>query len=233
MKTVILCGGKGMRLSEITESIPKPLVKIGGKPILWHIMKVYAAQGFTDFVLALGYKGGLIEKYFQENPEGWNIEFAHTGEETNTGGRIKKMEKYVGGGGFMATYGDGVANIKLRELLQHHEKNRTTATITCVRPASRFGIVEITPEGKITGFREKPVLPFWVNGGFFAFRNDVFDAIGSNDVLETDVFPRLAADGKMAAYRFDGFWDCMDTFKDMQTLNEAWNNGKAKWKVWA
>jgi glucose-1-phosphate cytidylyltransferase len=232
MKVLILCGGKGTRLRELTEEIPKPLVEIGGKPILWHIMKIYESNGFKDFILALGYKGELIKKYFSENKEGWNIEFAETGEDTNTGGRVKRAEGYVGDDEFMVTYGDGLANINLNELLEQHRKKGRIATVTCVKPKSRFGVVEINENNIIRKFSEKPVLPYWVNGGFFVFKKEIFSFIEENDVLETDVFGRLAAEGKIAAYRFDGFWECMDTFKEMQALDEMWKSGKAEWKVW-
>ncbi|MBN2454286.1 NTP transferase domain-containing protein [Candidatus Woesearchaeota archaeon] len=232
MKTIILCGGKGTRLRELTEEIPKPLVEIGGKPILWHIMKIYESNGFKDFVLALGYKGDMIRDYFAENEDGWNIEFAETGAETNTGGRIKRAEKYIGEGEFMATYGDGLASINIRALIEQHRKSGKMATITCVKPKSRFGIVEIDEKSIIRNFSEKPVLPYWVNGGFFVFKKKVFDFIGENDVLENEVFEKLAAMNEISAYKFSGFWDCMDTFKEMQALNELWNSGKAAWKVW-
>jgi len=232
MKTVILCGGKGTRLRELTEKLPKPLIEIGGKPILWHVMKIYANYSYKDFVLALGYKGEMIEKYFKENPEDWNIEFVHTGEETNTGGRIKKVESYITDDEFMATYGDGVSLINLNELLKHHAANNAIATITCVKPKSRFGIVEINDQGLVNEFVEKPRLPYWVNGGFFVFKKEIFNYLNETDVLEKDVFEKLAADKKIAAYKLEGFWECMDTFKDMQMLDELWNTGKAEWKTW-
>ena len=232
MKVLILCGGKGTRLRELTEEIPKPLVELGGKPILWHIMKIYESNGFRDFVLALGYKGEMIKKYFSENKEGWNIEFADTGEDTNTGGRVKKSQSYIKDEEFMATYGDGVASINLKELLEQHRKNGKIATITCVKAKSRFGLVEVDENNIVQEFREKPTLPYLVNGGFFVFKKEIFDSIGENDVLEKEVFERLASKGEVAAYKFDGFWECMDTFKDMQTLNDLWNSGKAEWKVW-
>src|SRR3989338_2044385 len=171
MKTVILCGGKGTRLRELTDKIPKPLVEVGGRPILWHIMKVYSSQGYNDFVLALGYKGELIRSYFENNPHDFNIEFVDTGLETNTGGRIKKAAQHIDGE-FMATYGDGLSNIEFKKLADFHKKHNSIATITCVMPRSQFGIVDIDEQEKVIAFREKTVLPYWVNGGFFVFKKE-------------------------------------------------------------
>ena len=232
MKTVILCGGRGTRLRELTEQIPKPLVEVGGRPILWHIMKLYSHYGFNDFVLALGYKGELIREYFGRDSNGWNIEFADTGLDTNTGGRIKKVQDLIGDEEFMATYGDGVSNIPLDKLVSHHRSTGALATITCIMPRSQFGVVEIDDKGLVCAFAEKPLLPFWVNGGFFVFNRAVFDFIGSNDTLEREVFERLASERRLAAFKFDGFWNCMDTFKDVQSLNDLWSSGKAEWRVW-
>lgn len=232
MKTVILCGGRGTRLRELTEQIPKPLVEVGGRPILWHIMKIYAHHGFNDFVLALGYKGGLIREYFERDSNGWNIEFADTGLDTNTGGRIKKVQDLIVDGQFMATYGDGVSNIPLNKLVSHHNSTGALATITCIKPRSQFGVVEVDDRGLVSAFAEKPLLPFWVNGGFFVFNRGVFDFIGENDTLEREVFERLASGRRIAAFKFDGFWNCMDTFKDVQSLNDLWNSGRAEWRVW-
>ncbi len=232
MKTIILCGGKGARLREMTEKIPKPMVEIGNKPILWHIMKLYASQGFTDFILATGYKREMIENYFQNNPEPWNITCVDTDEDTNTGGRIKKVQPYLEDDDFMVTYGDGLANINLTELLEKHHTSQTLATITVVRPHSQFGIVDLDEHGIVEQFREKPLLDQWINGGFFVFKKEVLNHINDNDVLETTVFEKLAAQRQIAAYKLDGFWNCMDTFKDIQILNELWDTNKAEWKLW-
>ena len=233
MKTAILCGGEGTRLKELTESIPKPLVEIGGKPILWHIMKVYSHYGFNDFILCLGYKGDLIEEYFKKNKEKeWNIAFADTGQKTNTGGRIKKIEKYIDDGLFFATYGDGLANINLKELLDFHKRKNKIATITCVNPLSQFGIIDIGNNNLIIRFREKPPLNQWINGGFFVFNKEIFGFISDDDILEKRPFEILANKKEIAAYKFRDFWDCMDTFKDMQLLNKLWKEQKAPWKIW-
>lgn len=253
MKVVILCGGKGTRFREFPEDIPKPLAPIGNKPILWHIMKTYSHYGYKDFVLCLGYKGDMIKKYFIEEEwrasdftmnlkerrkithsseeEDWNITFADTGLETNTGGRLKRIEKYIPEGeNFFATYGDALANINIQQLLEFHKKNGKIATITTLRPYSQFGIVEIE-DSIVTSFKEKPKLDYWINGGFFVFKKEVFSHTGENDVLEKKTFETLAAKKEMAAYKFDGFWQCMDTFKDYQSFNELWEKG-APWRVW-
>lgn len=233
IKTVILCGGEGTRLNELTESIPKPLVEIGGKPILWYIMKIYAHFGFKKFVLCLGYKGHLIEEYFTKNREaGWEIVFADTGLKTNTGGRIKKIEKYIDEGSFFATYGDGLADINLNSLLAFHRKRGKIATVTCVNPVSQFGVVETDENDLIVRFREKPRVSQWINGGFFVLDRRIFDFLNEEDVLEQRPFERLADQKEIVAYRFEGFWDCMDTFKDMQMLNKLWNENRAPWKIW-
>ncbi len=253
MKVVILCGGKGTRFREYPEDMPKALAPVGGKPILWHIMKSYAHYGYKDFILCLGYKGDMIKKYFIEDEwraadftinlkdkkkvthtsgeEDWNITFADTGQETNTGGRLKRIEKFIPEGeDFFATYGDGLSDINISELLRFHREKGKTATITCIRPYSQFGIVE-TDDSLVKSFREKPRLDYWINGGFFVFKKEMLKSVGENDVLEKKPFEALAAKGEIAAYKFGGFWQCMDTFKDYQSLNELWEKG-APWKVW-
>lgn len=232
MKTVILCGGEGTRLKELTESIPKPLVEIGGKPILWHIMKIYSCYGFKDFILCLGYKGDLIEDYFKSNnSEDWGIEFVDTGAKTNTGGRIKKIEGYIKEARFFATYGDGMANINLRELSDFHNSKNKIATITCVNPLSQFGILEISDE-LVLGFKEKPPLNQWINGGFFVFNKMIFRYLEEDSVLEKEPFEVLASKKQIAAYKLENYWGCMDTFKDMQTMDKMWKDGRAPWKMW-
>jgi len=230
MQAVILCGGKGTRLREYTENIPKPLVEIGGKPILWHILKIYASFGFKEFILCLGYKGEAIKEYFKGKTE-WNIIFADTGIDTNTGGRIKRIEKYIDGDIFFATYSDGLANINLTDLLAFHKNKKNVVTITAVNPLSQFGILEIDDECNIINFKEKPLLNQWINGGFFVFNRQIFDYIGDNDILEKMPFERLAQERKISSYKFNGFWMCMDTYKDTQILNEMWDMGNAPWRV--
>lgn len=254
MKVVILCGGKGTRLKELTEEIPKPLVEIGGKPTLWHIMNIYSYYGCNDFIMCLGYKGGGIKRYFQEyesmkgdftlsldsgnitshnkTKENWNITFAETGIDTETGGRIKKIEKYIKEDDFVVTYGDGLANINIKDLLMYHKKMGKIATMTCVSPAAQFGIVDSDSNGIITRYRQKPVLDWKVNGGFFVFNKKIFDYLNENSVLERKPFEKLIKDKQMCMYSFNGFWACMDTYKDNVLLNELWKSGKAPWKVW-
>ena len=233
MKVVILCGGKGERLREHTEAIPKPLIEIGNKPILWHIMKSYSHHGFNDFVLCLGYKAEKIEEYFKNNnKEKWNIEFADTGLETNTGGRIKKIEKCIKDENFFATYGDGLSDINIKELFDFHKKMNKTATMTCTSLRSNFGIVDIDGSNLVSGFNEKPFMNMWINGGFFVFKRKIFDYLDEDSVLEGKPMENLTKDNQLAAYRYRGFWECMDTYKDTRMLNQMLDNGKAKWMVW-
>ncbi len=230
MKTVILCGGKGTRMKEFTNSVPKPMVCVGDKPILWHIMKIYSHFGFNEFVLCLGYKGEKIKEYFRDSE--WDIIFAETGENTNTGGRIKKIEKYIKDDTFFATYGDGLANVNIQDLLDFHLSHGKTATLTAVQPYSQFGILEMDDRGTILQFKEKPKLDNWINGGFFVFDRGIFKYLGGNDILEKAPFERLAAEKQLMAYRHGGFWECMDTYKDNVELNEMWTNNNARWAVW-
>lgn len=257
MKVVILCGGEGMRLREKTEEIPKPLVEIGGRPILWHIMKYYSCFGFTDFILCLGYKGEKIKEYFLEykswkycdfklqfgqedkkieekrtDMENWSIIFAETGRETKTGGRIKKIEKYIEEPVFTVTYGDGLAAIDLDDLIRYHKNHRKMATITCANARCQFGIVEMDSNNVVISYRQKPLLNRWVNGGFFVFDKKIFSNITENDELEGDVLVRLVRQKQICGYKLEKFWDCMDTYKDTQNLNELWKTGKAPWKIW-
>ena len=245
---MILCGGRGTRLREYTEAIPKVLVEVGGYPILWHIMKGYAAYGFDDFVLALGYLADRVKDYVdgnQEKPaqaggsgntdrstESWSIAAIDTGEETNTGGRIKRLEKSVRGQTFFATYGDGVSDIDLRSLLSFHRAHGKAATLTVVRPQLNFGLVELGDDDRVRSFTEKPRMDGWINGGFFVFDRRVFEYLEDDSVLERDPMERLANDGQLMAYRHDGFWACMDTYKDNVSLNQSWSAGKAPWKTW-
>lgn len=230
---VILCGGKGTRLREYTSYIPKALVEVGGKPILWHIMKIYSSFGFNNFILCLGYLGEEIKKYFSINrDENWNISFVDTGQETNTGGRIKLVEQYIKGDVFMATYGDGLADIDLNKLLAFHRSHSNTATLTAVNPITSFGIIEYDENRQITRFQEKPRMDYPTNGGFFVFNRKIFDYLNGNPVLESDTMEQLIKNKEIFAYRHDGFWKCMDTFKDNIELNELWSLNRAQWKIW-
>jgi glucose-1-phosphate cytidylyltransferase len=258
MQVAILCGGLGTRLREETEYRPKPMVEIGGKPILWHIMKSYAHYGFNDFVLCLGYRGNMIKEYFL-NYEAMNNDFticlgqkshlsfngaheeqafrvtlADTGQETMTGGRIKRIEKYVQDDTFMITYGDGLANVNIRELLAFHKSHGRMATVTTVHPVSRFGMLETSHDDVVTGFTEKPLLDGWASAGYLVFDRKLFDYLdGDGCVLEREPLERLAAEGELMAYRHDGFFFAMDTYREYLHLNELWASGKAPWRAWA
>lgn len=230
MQVVILCGGKGTRMGN--DELPKALFPIGNKPILWHIMSIYSYYGFDDFILCLGYKGVKIKEYFRNTKE-WKIHFADTGLETNTGGRIKKVREYIKGDSFLATYGDGLSDIRLDKLLEFYKAHNKTAVLTAVRPSSPFGIVGIDAHtNTVTHFDEKPILDHWINGGFFVFKKDVFRYIKDNDVLEKDTFGRIVKGRDLAAYKHEGFWECMDTYKDNLRLNQLWDRGCAPWAVW-
>jgi glucose-1-phosphate cytidylyltransferase len=233
---VILCGGRGTRLQEHTQAIPKPLVEIGGHPILWHVMQLYAVRGWRRFVLCTGYKGELIEEFVAGThwPEGVEVICADTGLDTPTGGRIKKVEPHVEGEPFCATYADGVSDVDLTALVQYHEGHGAVATMTVVRPELQFGVTELGDEdGLVTGFREKPRSEHWINGGFFCFEPDVFRYLDEHSVLEREPLEALARDRQLRAYRHTGFWDCMDTYKDATLLNDLWAQGQAPWKLWA
>ncbi len=235
MRTAILCGGKGTRLGPALADVPKPLLAVGDHPILWHIMKIYERYGHRDFVLCIGHLRERFEEYFADPPAslaGVRVELADTGADTPTGGRLKLVEERIGGDEFLATYGDGVADIDLDRLLAFHREHGRAATITVVRPRTSFGVVRLRGDGQVAAFEEKPVMPDWVNGGFFVFTRRVFDYLDEGSVLEREPFERLAADGELMAYRHEGFWECMDTYKDNLDLNEAWESGRAAWKVW-
>lgn len=255
MKVGILAGGLGTRLSEETVSRPKPMVEIGGQPILWHIMKLYATYGFTEFLIALGYKGEIIKNYFlnyryrvnnltvqlnngeisihNELAENWIIHLLDTGLETQTGGRIKQLAQYVGNETFMLTYGDGVANVDLQRLLAFHRYHGRLCTVTAVRPPARFGGM-IFDGDAVTRFEEKPQIgEGWINGGFFVLEPEVINYIdGDSTVFEREPLERLAEDRQLMAYRHDNFWQCMDTLRDVRLLDSLWQNGQARWKVW-
>jgi len=252
---VILCGGQGTRLREETEYRPKPLVEIGGRPILWHIMKIYSHYGFRDFILCLGYRGNMIKEYFL-NYEAMNNDFticlgnkqqllyhgaheeqdfrvtlAETGAETGTGGRVKRIERYISGDTFMVTYGDGVGDIDIGRLVAFHRSHGRLATVTTVRPLSRYGVLDLNGNDEVVRFREKPQVDGWVSAGFFVFNRGVFDYLDPNGMLEQEPLERLAADRQIMAFRHEGFWHSMDTYRDFILLNELWAKG-APWRVW-
>jgi glucose-1-phosphate cytidylyltransferase len=232
---VILCGGRGTRLREHTEAIPKPLVEIGGRPILWHVIRIYAEQGFRRFVLCLGHRGELVADFVCAAglPAGLEIECVDTGEETPTGGRIARVADRLRGARFCATYADGVADIDLRALLEFHRGHGALATLTVVRPRLQFGVARLDGDGRVAGFQEKPRFEGWINGGFFYFERGVLDYLDADSTLEREPFERLARDGQLRAYRHIGFWDCMDTYKDAVLLNDLWAEGRAPWRLWA
>jgi glucose-1-phosphate cytidylyltransferase len=232
---VILCGGRGTRLREHTETIPKPLVEIGGWPILWHVIRIYAEQGFRRFILCTGHKAELIEAFVENDglPPGLEIECVQTGEDTPTGGRIARVADRFDGERFCVTYADGVADIDLAALLAFHESHDALATMTVVQPELQFGVAELNGDGHVSGFTEKPRYDGWINGGFFCFEPGALDYIGPDSVLERDPLEGLAADGQLRAFRHQGFWDCLDTYKDAVLLNDLWAEGRAPWKVWA
>jgi glucose-1-phosphate cytidylyltransferase len=264
VKVVILAGGLGTRLSEETASRPKPMVEIGERPILWHIMKTYGHYGFTDFVVCLGYKGYVIKEYFsnyflhmsdvtfdmrdnsmqvhQNAAEPWRVTLVDTGPDTQTGGRIKRIREYVGGETFMLSYGDGVADVDISNLVDFHRSHGKLATITAVQPLGRFGSLEIEDDESVGGvlapgvraFQEKPVGDgSWVNGGFFVLESAVLDRIGGDDTLfEREPLESLAAEGELVAFRHRGFWQPMDALRDLRALQALWDSGEAPWAVW-
>jgi glucose-1-phosphate cytidylyltransferase len=257
MKAVILAGGLGTRLSEETTVRPKPMVEIGSKPILWHIMKIYSTQGINDFVICCGYKGYMIKEYFanyllhmsdvtvdinrnkidihQNNAEPWRVSLVDTGDATGTGGRIKRVRRYVDGETFFLTYGDGLSDIDISKLVQFHRKQKTLATLTAVQPPGRYGAFSLTnDQEKIAHFREKPKGDgAWVNGGFFVLEPGIMEYIDGDAVFwEAEPLSRLAEDGQLAAYRHYGYWQAMDTLRDKNVLGELWQSGSAPWKLW-
>jgi glucose-1-phosphate cytidylyltransferase len=256
MKVVILAGGLGTRLAEETEVKPKPMVEVGGHPILWHIMKHYAHFGFKEFLVALGYKGEVIKRYFldyyslngsmtidlasgevqtgERECEDWVVHLRNTGAGTLTGGRVLRLRPWLEGSTFMVTYGDGVANIDLRALVEFHRSHGRVATVTAVRPPARFGGLLFDGDSMVTQFTEKPQIgEGWINGGYLVFEPAVFDYLeGDRTTLEADALERLAADQQLAAFRHDGFWQCMDTLRDKNLLESLWRGGSPPWKVW-
>jgi glucose-1-phosphate cytidylyltransferase len=233
-KVVILCGGRGTRLRERTEAIPKALVEIGGRPILWHVIGIYAAQGFGEFLLCTGHKGEQIESWVAAEP--WPAEVAveclDTGADTPTGGRMLQAAERLGGEAFNATYADGVADVDLGALLDYHRSHQALATVTVVQPELQFGLAELDTEGRVLGFEEKPRLQRWINGGFFRFEPGAAAYLKPDSVLEREPLEGLAGDGELRAYRHRGFWDCMDTYKDAVDLNDLWAGGDPPWRAW-
>jgi len=255
MKAIILAGGYGTRISEETHLKPKPMIEIGGKPVLWHIMKIYSFYGINEFIICLGYKGYVIKEYFsnyflhtsdvtfdmqsnkmqihQSTAEPWRITLIDTGENTMTGGRLKRIQSYIGEDDFCFTYGDGVSNVNIAELVAFHQRQHTLATLTAVHPPARFGAVEMETH-KVTRFTEKPQTEGgWINGGFFVLSPKVFDYIEDDATSwERDPIERLAQDGQLSAYLHTGFWQPMDTLRDKVHLDKLWDTGSAPWKVW-
>lgn len=230
---VILCGGKGMRLGGGITDVPKPLVDVGGMPILWHVMRIYASDGFKRFILCLGFKGGMIRSWFAEHVEawaGWEVIFVDTGLDTETGGRVKQIEQYVNGEPFFVSYADGVSDVSISKLLvEHFHGHRGVATMTCVQPRTHYGIVR-TVGDLVVAYEEKQRLGEWVNGGFFCFDYEMFKYIQGNEALEREPMQRLIKDKQLTTYKHNGFWACMDTPKDHQVLNEMWTKGEAPWR---
>jgi glucose-1-phosphate cytidylyltransferase len=257
-KVVILAGGRGTRLAEETSTRPKPMVEIGGKPMIWHIMSIYAAHGFNEFFVACGYKGEYIKEYFRNayihsadfiidlkdgavsvmngSPIDWKIGLIDTGLDTMTGGRIRRLEPWLGGETFMATYGDGLGSVDIRALMDFHRSHGKLATVTAVRPPARFGGL-VLEEGRdaVGTFSEKPQTgEGWINGGFFVFEPRVLDyLVGDDSVLEREPLERLAEDGELMAFRHEGFWQPMDTLREKELLESLWATGNAPWKTWA
>jgi glucose-1-phosphate cytidylyltransferase len=230
----ILCGGRGTRLRERTQEIPKPLVEVGGLPILWHVVQLYAVQGFNRFLLCTGYKGDAIAEFVRAGswPDEIDVQCVDTGLDTPTGGRLKLLQERLEGERFCATYADGLASIDLDGLLSFHSAHGALATMTVVQPELQFGVTELDGDGRVLGFREKPRSQHWINGGFFCFEAGALDYMRIDSVLEREPLERLAADGQLRAHRHEGFWECMDTYKDAVALNDLWASGKPPWRVW-
>ncbi len=243
-------------MREETEFRPKPMVEVGGRPVLWHIMKMLGQQQIQDFVVCTGYKSEMIKNYFANyasvnqdftvklgahesieyhgthDEADWSVTVADTGATTMTGGRIKRVQKHVAGERFLCTYGDGIADVDLAALLDYHESHGKIATVTTVQPTSRFGVLDLAEDGSVKNFKEKPQVEGWINIGYFIFEPDIFDYLGGDSVLEQEPLRKLAEDGQIAAYKHTGFWQPMDTFRESQLLNELWESGKAPWRTW-
>lgn len=255
MKIVLLAGGLGTRLREETEYRPKPMIEVGGKPVLWHLMKNFATFGLKEFIVCTGYRGEVIKDYFLNyearmndftahfgaasqieyhgghDESDWKVTVADTGATTMTGGRVKRVGKYIDGR-FMVTYGDGLADVDIAALLKFHEAHGRLATVTTIRPLSRFGVMDLSSDGQVKQFREKPQTDDFVNAGFFVFEPKVLDYLDDECVLEQAPLERLAREGQLMAYKHQGFWQPMDTYREFTMLNEMWDSGSAPWKVW-
>ncbi len=233
-QVAILCGGRGTRLQAHSPSLPKPLVEIGARPILWHVIQIYLAQGFRRFLLLTGYQAELIERFVRECdwPPEATVECFDTGVDTPTGGRVQLAAERLDSELFCLTYADGVADIDLHALLAEHEHHRALATMTVVRPRLQFGMAELNGDGTVLGFVEKPRSEHWVNGGFFCFEPGVFELLDERSVLEREPLARLADRGQLRGFRHEGFWECMDTYKDAIVLNDLWRGDRAPWKLW-
>jgi len=259
VKVVILAGGMGTRISEESHLKPKPMIEIGGFPILWHIMKIYSYYGYNDFIICCGYRGHMIKQYFANYflhrsdvtfdfstgnsmkvhssvAEPWKVTLAHTGRSSMTGGRIKRIEPYLEGQPFMLTYGDGVSNVNIPNVIKQHESSGKTVTMTATLPGGRFGILEIDDEGtSVVGFQEKAEETHsWINAGFMVMEPEVLEYLdGDYTILERDPLEKLSNEGQLGVFKHHGFWQCMDTQRDRQLLEDLWNQGKAPWKLWA
>lgn len=256
MKCVLLAGGYGTRLAEETSTVPKPMIEIGDKPIMWHIMKIYSTYGINEFFVTLGYKSEVIKKYFHDVfrlsgnmtidlskneinarrrfEENWLIHLEETGLHSMTGGRLGRLKPYLNKETFCLTYGDGVANVDISKVIDFHKKHGKIATVTAVRPPARFGGIKLAPQGQVETFLEKPQIgEGWINGGFFVFEPEIFDYIeGDQTILESHVLENLAKEGQLFAYEHNDFWQCMDTLRDKRLLESLWQEGKAPWKIW-
>jgi len=256
MKVVLLAGGLGTRISEETSVRPKPMIEIGGKPILWHIMKIYSHYGYHDFIICLGFKGYVIKEYFsnyflhmsdvtfdiknnsmevhEQYAEPWKVTLVDTGAETMTGGRLKRVARHLGNKPFMLTYGDGVADINLAKLVQHHKMNGKIATVTATQPSGRFGALNIGPAETVTSFQEKPAGDgSWINGGFFVLEPQILDLLTDDStIFEKGPLEQAAQKGQLLAYKHSSFWYAMDTLRDKNHLEALWQSGKAPWKIW-
>jgi glucose-1-phosphate cytidylyltransferase len=257
MKAILLAGGLGTRMREETEFRPKPMVEVGGRPVLWHIMKNLGHYGITDFIVATGYKSDVIKEYFlnyealsndftielgkkdslefydAHDEAHWRVTVAYTGEDTPTGGRVYKASKYLDDEPFFVTYGDGLADVDINALRAFHEQQGTLATVTTVQPFSRFGVMDVGEAGRVRDFREKPQLEGWINIGFFFMQPGALAYLNEKSVLEEEPLAALAKDGQLSAYRHSGFWQPMDTYRESQMLNDLWDSGRAPWQVWA
>jgi glucose-1-phosphate cytidylyltransferase len=258
MKTVILAGGMGTRISEESGVKPKPMIEIGGKPIIWHIMKLYTKYGINEFIICLGYKGFVIKEYFANyylhesdvtfdfsnknerlvhahTAEPWKVTLVNTGSDTMTGGRVKRIKDYIGNKPFLLTYGDGLSDVNIEKLISFHKKHKKLVTVTAVRPpgGGRFGIIDLDSKGNVSGFLEKPEDGNWINGGFFVMEPKIFDYLeGDTTILERKPLETLSKEGNLKAYEHEGFWYAMDTLRDKMYLEELWNTGRAPWEVW-